>query len=211
MWLGEMRGFAAQLSSNIDAIESEMPEYFALGQQADELRFEADAAVRDLERQIVPALDDQLFYLVAGQRGLDTPPVSEAIHRSDEEVRLYRHWSALGGDVARSAELLASAFSASQSALIEPLRESFESARDRIEISVATLDDAAGPELRPAVDRLFALGLNDGSVFDVMERRLQIEEAQRQLLAQNQGLGVDFGGRDRVARRCRSDRCRFGH
>ena len=194
MWLGEMRGFAAQLSSNIDDIESEMPEYFALGRQADELRFEADTAVRDLERQIVPALDDQLFYLVAGQRDLDTPPVSEAIHRSDEEVRLYRHWSALGGDAARSAELLASAFSASQSALIEPLRESFESARDRIEISVATLDDAAGPELRPAVDRLFALGLNDGSVFDVMERRLQIEEAQRQLLAQNQGLGVALVG-----------------
>ena len=190
MWLGEMRGFAAQLSSNIDAIESEMPEYFTLGRQADELRVEADAAVRDLERQIVPALDDQLFYLVAGQRDLDTPAVPEAIHRSDEEVRLYRHWSALGGDVAQSAELLASAFSASQSALIEPLRESFESARDRIEISVATLDDVAGTELRPAVDRLFTLGLDDGSVFDVMARRLQIEESQRRLLAENQDLGV---------------------
>ena len=194
MWLGEMRGFAAQLSSNIDAIESEMPEYFTLGRQAAELRVEADAAVRDLERQIVPALDDQLFYLVAGQRDLDTPAVPEAIHRSDEEVRLYRHWSALGGDVAQSAELLASAFSASQSALIEPLRESFESARDRIVISVATLDDAAGSELRPAVDRLFALGIDDGSVFDVMARRLQIEETQRQLLAENQGLGVDLVG-----------------
>ncbi len=194
MWLGEMRGFAAQLSSNIAAIETEMPEYFALGQEADELRVEADAAVRDLERQIVPALDDQLFYLVAGQRDLQSPPVPETVHRSDTEVRLYRHWSALGGDVARSAELLASAFSASQSALIEPLRESFESARDRIEISVATLDDAAGPELRPVVERLFALGLDGGSVFDVMARRLQIEESQRQLLAQNQELGVDLVG-----------------
>ena len=190
MWLGEMRGFAAQLNSNIAAIEAEMPEYFALGLQVDGLRIEADAAVRDLERQIVPALDDQLFYLVAGQRDLDTPSVPEAIHRSDEEVRLYRHWSALGGDVARSAELLASAFSASQSALIEPLRESFESARDRIEISVATLDDAAGSDLRPAVDRLFALGLDDGSVFDVMARRLQIEESQRRQLSENQDLGV---------------------
>ena len=190
MWLGEMRGFAAQLNSNIAAIEAEMPEYFALGLQVDGLRIEADAAVRDLERQIVPALDDQLFYLVAGQRDLDTPSVPEAIHRSDEEVRLYRHWSALGGDVAQSAELLASAFSASQSALIEPLRESFESARDRIEISVATLDDAAGSDLRPAVDRLFALGLDDGSVFDVMARRLQIEESQRRQLSENQDLGV---------------------
>lgn len=194
VWLGEMRGYAAQLNSNIEAIETDMPQYFELGQQADQLKTEADSAVRDLEREIVPALDDQLFYLVAGQRDLVTPPVAEDIHRSDEEVRLYRHWSALGGDVAQSAELLASAFSAPQSALIEPLRESFESARDRIEISVATLADAAGPELRPAVDRLFALGLADGNVFDVMARRLQIEESQRRLLAQNQELGVDLVG-----------------
>ena len=194
MWLGEMRGYAAQLNSNISAIEAEMPEYFELGTEADELRAEVDAAVRELERQIVPALDDQLFYLVAGQRDLHAPPVADAVHRSDEEVRLYRHWSALGGDVARSAELLASAFSASQSALIEPLRESFESARDRIEISVATLDVAAGPEFRPAVDRLIALGLNDGSVFDVTQRRLQIEESQRRQLAENQALGVALVG-----------------
>ena len=194
MWLGEMRGYAAQLNSNIAAIEAEMPEYFALGLEAGDLRADVDAAVRDLEHQIVPALDDQLFYLVAGQRDLDTPPVAESVHRSDEEVRLYRHWSALGGDVAQSAELLASAFSASQSALIEPLREQFESARDRIEISVATLDDAAGADFRSAVDRLFALGLDEGSVFDVTQRRLQIEESQRLLLAENQELGVALVG-----------------
>ncbi|WP_419932335.1 sensor histidine kinase [Candidatus Poriferisodalis sp.] len=190
MWLGEMRGYAAQLNSNIAAIEAEMPEFFELGLEADDLRADVNAAVRELEHQIVPALDDQLFYLVAGQRDLSTPPVAEAVHRSDEEVRLYRHWSALGGDVAQSAELLASAFSASQAALIEPLRESFESARDRIEISVATLGEAGGDELRPAVDQLFALGLDDGSVFDVTQRRLQIEESQRRQLAENQDLGV---------------------
>ncbi len=194
MWLGEMRGYAAQLNSNIAAIETEMPEYFALGREADDLRADVDAAVRELERHIVPALDDQLFYLVAGRRDLDTPPVAESVHRSDEEVRLYRHWSALGGDVAQSAELLASAFSASQSALIEPLRESFESARDRIEISVATLDEAAGSDFRTAVERLIALGLDDGSVFDVTQRRLQIEESQRRLLAENQDLGVALVG-----------------
>ena len=194
MWLGEMRGYAAQLNSNIAAIEAEMPEFFALGLEADHLRAEVDSAVRELERQIVPALDDQLFYLVAGQRELSTAPVAESVHRSDEEVRLYRHWSALDGDVSQTAALLASAFSASQSALIEPLRESFESARDRIEISVATLDDAAGPDFRPAVDQLFALGLDEGSVFDVTQRRLQIEESQRRLLAENQDLGVALVG-----------------
>ena len=90
--------------------------------------------------------------------------------------------------------LLASAFSASASALIEPLRESFESARDRIEINLAALDDAAGNELRPAMNRLIALGLGDGNVFDVMFRSLQIEEKQRDLLAQNQELGVALVG-----------------
>ena len=190
MWLGEMRGFAAQLNSNITAIETDMPEYFKLGQEAEQLRAESDVAVRDLVRLIVPALDDQLFYLVVGRRDLESLPTAEEVHRSDSEVLQYRHWSALSGDVSRSAELLASAFSSSQSALIEPLRESFESASDRIEISVATLSGSAGPELQPAVDRLFELGLGPDSVFDVMYRRLQIEETQRQLLAGNQDLAV---------------------
>ena len=194
MWLGEMRGYAAQLNSNISAIETDMPEYFELGEQADQLRVAVDAAVSELESQIVPALDDQLFFLVAGQRDLQSPPVPEIVHRSDVQVRLYRHWSALGGDVAQTAALLASAFSASESALIEPLRESFESARDRIEISVATLADEADDELRAAVDVLFALGLDEGSVFDVTQRRLQIEESQRRLLAENQDLGVALVG-----------------
>ena len=194
MWLGEMRGYAAQLNSNIAAIESEMPEYFALGVEADELRADVDAAVRELERRIVPALDDQLFFLVQGRRHLWTPPAPPSIHRSDDEVLLYRRWSALSGDVSQTDALLASAFSASDSALIEPLRESFESARDRIEINLAGLDDAAGPEFQASVDRLIALGLSDGSVFDVTQRRLQIEESQRLLLAENQDLGVALVG-----------------
>ncbi len=200
MWLGQMRSDAAQLNSNIAAIEAEMPEYFALRRDADALRAEADRVMRGdkevlgLVDQIVPALDDQLFFLVEGRRHLWTPPAPESIHRSDSEVLLYRRWSALSGDVSQADALLASAFSASESALIEPLRESFESARDRIEINLAGLDEAAGNELRPAVNRLIALGLADGSVFDVMFRSLQIEENQRELLAQNQELGVALVG-----------------
>ncbi len=200
MWLGQMRSDAAQLNSNIAAIEAEMPEYFALRRDADALRAEADRVMRGdkevlgLVDQIVPALDDQLFFLVEGRRHLWTPPAPESIHRSDSEVLLYRRWSALSGDVSQADALLASAFSASESALIEPLRESFESARDRIEINLAGLDEAAGNELRPAVNRLIALGLADGGVFDVMFRSLQIEENQRELLAQNQELGVALVG-----------------
>ena len=71
MWLGAMRGHAAQLNSNIAAIEAEMPEYFALREQAEQLRTESDGVVPELVREIVPALDDQLFFLVPGP----APPV----------------------------------------------------------------------------------------------------------------------------------------
>ena len=37
-------------------------------------------------------------------------------------------------------------------------------------------------------------GLDDGNVFDVTQRRLQIEESQRRLLAENQDLGVALVG-----------------
>jgi len=190
MWLGEMRSDAARLSSNIDAIEAEMPEYYALLARAQTVQADADAAVGELTSQIVPALDDQLFFLVQGRRQLWTPPAPESVHRSESEVLTYRRWSALSGDVSQADALLASAFSASESALIEPLRESFESARDRIEINLAALDEPAADELRPTVSRLIELGLGDGGVFDVMFRTLQIAENQRELLAQNQALGV---------------------
>ncbi|MCY3949405.1 MAG: ATP-binding protein [Acidimicrobiaceae bacterium] len=190
MWLGEMRSDAARLSSNIDAIEAEMPEYYALLARAQTVQADADAAVSELTSQIVPALDDQLFFLVQGRRQLWTPPVPESVHRSESEVLTYRRWSALSGDVSQADALLASAFSASDSALIEPLRESFESARDRIEINLAALDEPAADDLRPTVSRLIELGLGDGGVFDVMFRTLQIAENQRELLAQNQALGV---------------------
>lgn len=190
MWLGEMRSDAARLSSNIDAIEAEMPEYYALLARAQTVQADADAAVSELTNQIVPALDDQLFFLVQGRRQLWTPPVPESVHRSESEVLTYRRWSALSGDVSQADALLASAFSASDSALIEPLRESFESARDRIEINLAALDELAADDLRPTVSRLIELGLGDGGVFDVMFRTLQIAENQRELLAQNQALGV---------------------
>ncbi|WP_419841101.1 sensor histidine kinase [Candidatus Poriferisodalis sp.] len=188
--LGLMRSDASQLDANIAAIVDEMPEYFALRRQADELRSESGTVLEDLVHQIVPALDDQLFFLVEGRRHLWTPAAPERIHRSDSEVLAYRRWSALSGDVSQAEALLAGAFSASESALIEPLRESFESARDRIEINVAALDEIARDTLRPKVQRLIALGIGSDSVFDVMFRRLQIEENQRDLLAQNQELGV---------------------
>ena len=194
MWLGYMRQHAAQLNANISEIETEMPELFELREQADELRAEADTAVRSLERLIVPALDDQLFYVVAGRRELGTPAAPESVHRSDEELLLYRQWSELSGDVAQSAQFLASAFGVSQSDLIEPLRESFESARDRIEISLAKLDADSSAKLRPAVDRLFALGLGDASVFDVLFRILQIGERQADLLTENRELGSQLLG-----------------
>ena len=189
MWLGEMRSDAAQLSSNIDAIEAEMPEFFELREQAQALQADTDATVGELANQLVPALDDQLFFLVEGRRHLWTPPTPESIHRSETEVLAYRRWSALSGDVSQADALLAGAFSASESALIEPLRESFESARDRIEINLAALGEAAD-ELRPAMRQLIALGLSEGGVFDVVFRTLQISENQRDLLAQNQDLGV---------------------
>ncbi len=190
MWLGQMRSDAAQLNANIAAIEAEMPELFALRQQAQMLREQSDAAVGDLVSLIVPALDDQLFFLIQGRRHLWTPPAPASIHRSDSEVLTYRRWSALRGDVSQADALLAGAFSSSASALVEPLRESFESTRDRIEINLAALDNATADDLRPMAIRLVALGLDDGGVFDVMFRSLQIEENQRGLLAQNQELGI---------------------
>ena len=135
----------------------------------------------------------QLFYLITGNRVLGLPPVPREEHFVEEEFYRYRYLVALQTDTAVATQLLSGAFSVSNASLIEPLQESFESAVDRIEISIATVTQTAlRDELAPALTRLFELGSGSENGFALLTRRLQLAERQRELLAQNRTQAVEL-------------------
>ena len=188
-----IRSRARQLESNIAQIEVEMPTSFSLAEEIEALRVELAEISQRLDDILLPALDEQLFYQMTGYRRIGEPPASRDRHFTEAEIIRYRHLLALQTDAAIATQLLSSAFSVSNAALIEPLQESFESVTDRIEISAGAIGlIAQRASLVSVLTDLFALGVGDDSGFALITRQLELAERQRELLAQNRVQAVEL-------------------
>ena len=75
-----IRSHADTLTSNIKAIKDEMSRYFWLAEGRDLIREELVTLRDDLENQLIPAIDDQLFYTVTGYRVLGAAPAATEEH-----------------------------------------------------------------------------------------------------------------------------------
>ena len=190
--MGRIRGYADTLISNIKELRSETSGVFELRQRLEGLQEELTQVRFELDDLLAPAIDDQLFYTLTGFRDLEESSAPRSEHFAEQEIVRYRRLSELQGDVNIATELLANAFTLSDASLIEPLRERFEAARNRIERNLGTL---AGSEFHeaanPIFDRLFALGVGGESVFGLFEQELRIEARQTELLGSNRALSID--------------------
>ena len=179
------------LVSNIGEIEVSMEELFAAAEDVQELRDELTTVNTRLDAEVVPEVDDQYFYTITGFRSLDQPPDDPAMYFSDSQVTLYRNLSEIQAEVNIAVQLLVSAFSVSEQALIEPLLERFETVAARIK---RRLDDIRDPELRgrlnPTFDWLFDLGTGDANGFELRATELGILERQQELLDANSALTI---------------------
>ncbi|MCY3635410.1 MAG: ATP-binding protein [bacterium] len=184
---------ADALERNITTITADMPHYYGLSRRIEVLQVQIPLLHDEVEGIIIPAIDDQLFFQVTGYRDQESDPTDPMTRTSGGELLLYRHLNALQADMAQVTELMGSALIASEADFVEPLIESFESAVDRIRISLSAIAASENaPGLGTAVDRLLALGNGNDSAFQVSVDRLDIIERQDSLLAQNQEVAVDL-------------------
>ena len=184
---------ADALERNITTITADMPHFYGLTRQIEGLQVQIPARHDEVQSIIIPAIDDQLFFQVTGYRDFATDPTDVMSRTSGEELLLYRHLNALQADVAQVTELMGSALIASEADFVEPLIESFESAADRIQISLSAIQASEiAPGLESAVGGLLRLGMGNSSAFQVSVDRLIIIDRQDSLLARNQELAVDL-------------------
>ena len=181
-----IRAHSNTLTANLEAIKNQGGRIFELADARENLREQIINLRNHLERIVVSAIDDQLFYTITGYRNLGEPPVDRSEHFSEEEFERYRHLSELQADANIATELLVNAFTHSSAATIEPLRERFEAAASRIERNLAVLQDSPfHAELAPAFDELYTLGTGEGSGFVLLQEELRLAENQRDLLTYN--------------------------
>ena len=188
-----IRGHGDTLKSNIDDLKFSMAEVFQLAEQRDALQAELTELRSSLDDLLSPAIDDQLFFVLTGQVNVDAAPASRTVHLSEDQVTIYRRLSELQADTNIATELLANAFTLSDESFIEPLRERFEAAVERIDRNLQAqraLDFY--DEASPIYARLFELGTSEASIFNVFARQLEIAELQAGLLGLNRAISVDL-------------------
>lgn len=183
------------LFANLNVIESTMPRIFDLNNRSEALRLELIDLRDRLEELVVPVIDDQLFYQLTGYQELGEPPAPTEEHMNRSEFIRYRHLSTLLSEATVATQLMSSAFTVSDVALVEPLRESFESATGHLTISMGALGETGSvAEIRPIINRLVEMGIREGDGFDLLAQRLELNSQQQILLAQNQDLALNLIG-----------------
>ena len=73
--LAKIREHSQTLISNVEAIRSQRTELFRLVTERESISNELADLRSQLDDTVVPAIDDQLFYIITGYRELGEPPV----------------------------------------------------------------------------------------------------------------------------------------
>ena len=189
-----VRGLGVTLRSNIEEIKMDRIELFRLAELKSSLQAQLTELRAEIDAALIPALDDQFFYLMTGFQDIEEPPSSRSDHLSEQELRSYRFLAELQANANISTQLLASAFGLSDASTIEPLRERFEASSARIQRNISQLkesDPLLADEFDQLFERLFILGGEQGG-FDLRESELQLLQLQEDLLERNREVAVDL-------------------
>ena len=188
-----VRDDANMLISNIDALKEATSDSFALNAASENLAAQLAKLRTELDSIIIPAIDDQLFYFEEGSWTRDQLQAPRIAHFSQAQFDRYRRLVLLQVEGSVAMELLANAFTLSQASLIEPLEERFEAATDKMEDELSALGDSPlRAQVTPIFDRLIELGTGEGTGFELLRDRLELQEDQQVLVVDNRDIAVDL-------------------
>lgn len=183
--------YSNALIDNIAGLNSGMWQSFSLDDQQDELQTELERLTSEVDGLIVPEIDRQFFYIQTGYTELDQPRAFRTEHTSEAEQAQYRYLSDIQSSSKIAIQLLVSTSIISDSSLIEPARERFESSASNIRRNLSNLEGTRlHDELALKFDRLLELGLGTENGFDLREDQLVLEGRQQLLLNNNHQIAV---------------------
>ena len=178
-----VRIYSEALETYIETIRGTREVAFALNEQSDDLLDEMVALRAELESVLIPAVDDEYFYILTGRTELGGQIEEYSAHFSEEEFDTYRHLSALQADTNIALQQLSSVFSIFDPTLVEAQEERFESSIASIERNLSSLnDEELEAQLTPLYEQLRDLGLSRDGIFRVLRSRLLLTDEQAVLL-----------------------------
>ena len=189
------------LTANVSRIEDERPallEALLAGERSwQQLLFSTN---RKLLPAISSSLDNQFYYVMTGRSEFRDTELAASGILSEEEYLRYWHLATLMEWTFSAHRSLLAANLSSQD---DPTRlanneESFDTAAQRMEHSIAYLAQKGGPDLNPEViplaNRLLAAGVGENSALDAMRLRASMVDRERQLIQANRQILAGLQG-----------------
>ena len=181
---------------NIERVKLLVMERFGLRQSNLNLRDELQVIQGEITPILINEIDDQMFYTMTGYRSIDEAQLPRSVHFSEPEFLIYRRLVELREAAAVATQLLAAAFTVTDSALLEPLRERFEATAGSVSRSLGALESSpVYDRLSGAFEDLLSVGRREGNGFDLRSRELAVDDELSALLNDNQILGIDVVAR----------------
>ena len=179
---------------NIEQVKLLVRERFAVRQKILDLRDELQVVQSQLTSILINEIDDQMFYTMTGYRSLSEEQSPLSVHFSEQEFLTYRRLVELREAAAIATQLLATAFTVTDEALLEPLRERFKATAGSASRSLDALKQTpVHDRLSSAFSDLFLIGRRENNGFDLRFRELTVNEELTDLLNDSQILGIDVG------------------
>ncbi len=182
-----LRSLSDALTTTLDKIEKSSSQRRETQRRLDAREAEIPVMTRQVDRILVPEIDNQAFFLATGLREIGDHPVPPAERTSYSELVLYRDLLTLHTQANLAARLLAEAAVLNDRTLIQPLRERYNAALGSFERAFRSSETHAAPTrmLDFEFERLKSLGHGSEGIFGLQEAILREKEMETRYIEEN--------------------------
>ena len=182
-----LRALSDALTTTLEKIEQSSSRRRELQRHLDAREAEIPVMTRQIDRILVPEIDDQQFFLATGLREIDDQPVPPAERTSYAEQVRYRDLLTLHTQANLATRLLAEAAVLNDRTLIQPLRERYNAALGSFERAFRSTESHEAPTrmLDFEFERLKSLGQDPEGIFDLQEAILREAELEARYIEEN--------------------------
>lgn len=176
---GVLRSLSDALTATLEKIESSSSQRREKTRRLEAREEEIPVLTREIDNILVPAIDDQAFFLATGLKNLGDEPAPVEERTAYNQLVRYRDLLTLHTQASLAARLLAEASVVNDRTLIQPLRERYNAALGSFERSVQSW------LLAPQVEQLKSLGHGADGIFELQEAILKQAGLEARYIAEN--------------------------
>ena len=187
-----LRSLSDALAATLEKIEQSSSRRREIQRRLNAREAEIPVMTRQVDRILVPEIDDQAFFLATGLREIGDLPAPPAERTSYAELVRYRDLLTLHTQANLAARLLAEAAVLNDRKLVQPIRERYNAAVGSFERAFRSSEHHASPTrmLDFEFEQLKSLGHGAEGIFGLQEAKLREVDLEARYIEENRATAA---------------------